>query len=396
MIALVGEVLTPETRLSPGVVLVEGDHIRAVGSPQAVSVPREAERISVPPGSVIAPGMIDLHTHGLYGHDVMGRGLAEAIEHYPRHGVTSFMATTLTLPEERIRASLKSMAKVLAAPPEGARCLGIHLEGPHLSPARPGMATAAWFRPLTWDHFESLQQVAEGWIRMITFAPEEGGAMEVIPRLVESGVTPVIGHSDATFAQVAQAVSLGLNHATHTFNAMRPLHHREPGVVGAVLYFDEIYAQFIADGVHLHPVTIALLLKLKGLERAVLISDSAPLAGLPEGVYTWEDKRILVRQGRCTLEDGTIAGAHALLDTGLRTLVREVGLDLAEALKVATVTPAAAIGLQRKGRLAPGFDADIIVLDENLSVTWSMVEGQVVWEGRGVAAESQRKEEAGR
>ncbi len=309
----------------------------------------------------------------------MGPGLAQAIPRYPQYGVTSFMATTFTLPEDRTNAALEAMAEVLEQPPPGARCLGIHVEGPHLSPARPGMATAKWFQPLTWEIFERLQQQARGHIRMITFAPEEGDAMGVIPQLCRAGVVPVIGHSDATFSQVEEAVALGLAHATHTFNAMRGLHHREPGVVGAVLYFDEIFAEFIADGVHLHPAAIELLLRAKGTDRAILISDSAPVAALPSGEYDWEHERIYVRDGRCELEDGTIAGAHALLDTGVRTLVGKLGLPLGKALVPATCTAADSVGAEAKGRIAPDLDADLVLLDEDLYPVRTLVEGQTVW-----------------
>lgn len=214
---------------------------------------------------------------------------------------------------------------------------------------------------------------------MITFAPECGEAMRVIPRLVEAGVVPVIGHSDATFEQAAAAVRLGLNHATHTFNAMRPLHHREPGVVGAVMHFDEVFAELVGDGIHVHPAAMDILLRVKGLDRVVLISDAAPLAGLPEGEYEWEHKPVLVSGGACTLADGTLAGAHALLDTGVRHLVDAVHLPLADALVPATQTPAASVRLNRKGRLAPGGDADVVLLDESLRPAMTFVEGERAW-----------------
>jgi N-acetylglucosamine-6-phosphate deacetylase len=205
-----------------------------------------------------------------------------------------------------------------------------------------------------------------------------GEAMECIPRLIEAGVVPVIGHSNATFEQVAEAVQLGLRHATHTFNAMRSLHHREPGVVGAVMYFDQIVAQLIADGVHVHPAVMDILLRIKGLERVALVSDTSPLAGLPDGEYEWEHKPLFVRDGSCRLADGTIAGAHALLDSGVRNLVNLVGLPLEQALVPATRVPADVLGL-RKGCLAPGYDADIVLLDGDYRPVFTMLEGEVVY-----------------
>ena len=376
-----GTVYTPDEVIAPGVVFIEGDTITAVGLAGTTPVPPEAELVQAN-GMAVVPGLIDLHIHGLLGHDAMEPGLAHVIHALPAFGVTTFLGTTLTLPRDETFAALETMAAVLDSPPRGAQCLGIHLEGPFLSPARPGMATSEWFEPLTWESFQAFQQAARGYIRMLTFAPEMGEAMACIPRLIEAGVVPVIGHSDATFEQVAQAVRLGLSHATHTFNAMRPLHHREPGVVGAVMYFDEIVAQLIADGVHVHPAVMALLLRIKGLERVALVSDAAPLAGLPDGEYEWEHKPVFVRDGSCRLADGTIAGAHALLDTGVRNLVNLVGLPLERALVPATRVPADVLGL-RKGRLAPGYDVDIVLLDTTLQPTLTIVGGEEVFRRDG-------------
>ncbi|UCC62048.1 MAG: N-acetylglucosamine-6-phosphate deacetylase [Anaerolineae bacterium] len=373
-----GHVYTPDQVFTPGTVLIEGRRIAGVGSADALTVPPQAEVISAA-GMAVVPGFIDLHLHGLMGHDAMGPGLAQVIRELPAFGVTAFLGTTLTLPRDETFTGLESMSKVLDAPPTGARCLGVHLEGPFLSPSRPGMATSDWFEPLTWAGFRTFQQAARGHIRMVTFAPEVGEAMACIPRLIEASVVPVIGHSDATFDQVAQAVQLGLSHATHTFNAMRPLHHRQPGVVGAVMHFDEIVAELIADGVHVHPAVMAILLRAKGLERVALVSDAAPLAGLPDGEYEWEHKPVFVQNGSCCLADGTIAGAHVLLDSGVRNLVNLVGLPLEQALVPATRVPAGVLG-QRKGRLAPGYDADIVLLDSDLQPALTLVGGEIVFE----------------
>ena len=372
-----GTVYTPDAVIASGVVLIEENTITAVGSAGTTPVPPEAKLIEAG-GMAVVPGLIDVHIHGLMGYDAMGPGLAQVIHGLPAFGVTAFLGTTLTLPLDETLAGLEAMAEIIDTPPSGAQCLGIHAEGPFLSTARPGMATPEWFEPLTWESFQVLQREARRHIRMLTFAPEVGKAMECIPRLVEAGVVPVIGHSDATFEQVARAVQLGLSHATHTFNAMRPLHHREPGVVGAVMYFDEIVAELIADGLHVHPAVMAILLRVKGIERVALVSDASPLAGLPDGEYEWEHKPIFVRDGSCRLTDGTIAGAHALLDTGVRNLVRLVGLPLEQALVPATRVPAEVLGL-RKGRLAPGYDADVVLLDEALRLALTIVGGTVTF-----------------
>lgn len=311
MIAIVnGRVHTPDVVLDGGVLLIEDGVISAVGQ---LDVPAHA-RIIDAQGMHVVPGFIDVHIHGLLGHDVMGLKLVDAI-------------------------------------------------------------------PLTWSEFEDFQRAARGHIRMLTFAPEEtGDGPAIIARLSEAGVIPVIGHSDATFAQVTQYVTAGLAHATHTFNAMRGFHHREPGVLGAVLYYDQIVAQLIADGHHVHPAAMALLLRIKGADRVCLISDAAPLAGLPPGEYEWGSATVVVDDGVCRFPNGTLASAAALLDTGVRTLVNQVGLSLREALVPATRVPADVLCI-RKGRLRPGWDADVVLLDEKLQVQLTLVGGQVRYAG---------------
>lgn len=373
-----GKVYTPEKVIENGVVLIDGNKIKALGTQKEVVVPSQAETIDAA-GKAVVPGFVDVHIHGLLGYDCMGSHLADVIPALPAHGVTSFMATTLTLPRAEVVECLHEMAEVLAAPPRGASCLGIHVEGPHLAPSKPGMATAEWVYPLTWEDFQAFQDAAGGHIRMITFAPETGKAMDVIPQLVKAGVVPVMGHTDATFDQIAHAVELGANHATHTYNAMRPLGHREPGVVGAVMFFDQIYGELIADGIHIHPAAMAILLKVKGLDKVVLISDAAPIAALPDGEYEWEHKPVYIKEGRCQLADGTLAGAHALLDTGVRNLVQKVGLPLEQALIPATRAAAASVGAKTKGQLAPGYDADVVLLDRDLMPAMTWVSGEVVW-----------------
>lgn len=373
------ELYTPQQTIPDAVVIIEGEKIVNCGPMAYVPVPNEAERLSLP-GKKVFPGFIDVHIHGLLGRDMFGDGLAEAIQSLPRFGVTSFLATTVTLPTPEIMVRLKRMAEILTNPPTGATCLGIHLEGPHLSPKRPGMANPTWFHPLTLEEFEAFQEASGGNIRMITFAPEEGGSLSLIPYLLSHHVIPVIGHSDASYELVAEAVSLGLAHATHTFNAMPPFHHRTPGVIGAVMAFPQIIAQLIADGHHVHPGAMRALLNAKSPAGVCLVSDAAPFAALPEGEYRWEAYTLVIKDGKCYLPDGTLAGAHALMDDGFRNLINLVGLTPLEASICASQVPARALGLaNRKGRIQPGFDADLIVMDESYRVRLTMIGGRIVW-----------------
>lgn len=373
-----GKVYTPEKILQPGVILVNDGKIQTVGSEHEIKIPPDAVIIDTT-DRIVVPGFIDVHIHGLMGYDMMGKHLADAIPLLPKFGVTSFMATTLTFPRDEILQSLAKMSDVLSSPPKGANCLGFHIEGPHLSAIKPGMSTSSWFYPLTQNDLNAYQNAAGGNIRMITFAPEEGDSMSVIPYLLKNNIVPVIGHSNASFDQVAKAVKLGLKHSTHTYNAMRALNHREPGTVGGVMYFKQIFAELIADGIHVHPAAMDILIRTKGLDRIVLISDSSPFGGMPEGEYEWEYKPLIVKNGICKLANGTIAGAHALIDSGVRNLVKRVGLPLEKALVTATMTPAISVGLKDKGRLVPGFDADIVILNNDLNPIQTIIGGEVLW-----------------
>ncbi len=376
-----GQLFTPQPVVGEGVVLIDEGRIVAAGPVDAVRVPPGSEVIDAG-GRRIVPGLVDVHIHGALGHSCMGAELAEVAAVLPRFGVTAFCATTITAPIGHVQEALEEMAEVIKRRPRGARILGIHLEGPHLSPKRPGMAKADLQHPLTWDEFQRLQEAARGHIHMITFAPEEDRAAELIPRLRELGVVPVIGHSDATFDQVAAWVQTGLAHATHTFNAMRGFHHREPGVLGAVLLYDEIVAQLIADGHHVHPGAMALLWKVKGPERTALISDAIPYAGMPPGEYEWEGYELILDGETCRLADGTLAGATTLLNQDVMTLVRLVGVPFADALTAATRTPARSIGHGAwLGQLAPGFAADVAILEEDGRAWQTWVDGEIVFSG---------------
>lgn len=377
------DLYTPRQVFPAGTLVCEHGRIVHAGVEMPPDLPPATPTLHLP-GRRLLPGLIDLHTHGLLGRDAFGAKLAEVIQLLPRYGVTSFLATTVTLPMEQVLKRLRAMAAVLQEPPAGASCLGIHIEGNFLSPRRSGMARSEWCQPLTVEIFETLQQAAGGWIRMLTFAPEEGQAVEMIPYLRARGVLPSLGHSDATYEQAVQAIQLGMLHATHTFNAMSPLHQRAPGVVGAVLTSPRLIAELIADGIHVHPGAIRLLLQAKGVDGVCLVSDSSPVAGMPDGVYPWEGYTLVVRDGSCRLPDGGLAGAHALLDAGLRSLIHAIGLSPGEAGICTSQVPAGCLDLQdRKGSLLPGWDADVVIFDEHWQVETTLVAGETVYQRAG-------------
>lgn len=379
IIAIVGGIIyAPQGVITSGVLLVSGNKILEVGNSTQVRIPKNAEVIDAE-GSCIIPGLIDLKIHGAMGYDAMGEGLAELIKILPAHGVTSFMAGTLISSRNLIIEQLSVMAKIIERPPKGANCLGIHLEGPYLSKKRSGIANHEYLYPLSLPDFNEFQSVARDHIKLITFAPEDGEAMHCIPSLLKSGVEPVIGHSDSSFDQVKKAVELGLKHSAHVFNSMRPFQHRDPGVVGAIMYFNQIFAELIADGIHVHPVAIDLLIRTKGLDKVILISDAYRFAGLPNGVYNWDDREVYVKNNRCELSDGSLFGGYAFLDEGVRILVNQLNIPIEQAILPATLNAALSIGVVNKGVLAKGYDADLVLLDHHLMPILTIVGGSIVW-----------------
>lgn len=329
----------------------------------------------------VLPGFIDVHIHGAAGADVMDAnraGLATMARFLVTHGVTAFLATTMTAPHAATVAAVKAVAAYCPQQQEGARLLGVHLEGPYISPHFPGAQPATAIRPPNLAEFAEL--AAAGPVRMITLAPEVPGAETLIRAARSRDITVVLGHTNATYEECLVAVELGVSQATHTYNAMSGLHHRHPGTLGAVLSHDDLYAQLIADNIHVHPAGIKILARCKGSERTVLITDAMRAAGMGPGQYDLAGQTVTVADGACRLADGTLAGSILTMDQALRNFIAATGHSLAEAWPTASRTPACSIGLGHEvGSLAPGHRADLVVLDSQLDVVATVVGGEVVY-----------------
>ncbi|QZA33683.1 N-acetylglucosamine-6-phosphate deacetylase [Hydrogenibacillus sp. N12] len=375
--------------------------------------PRVIDARALGPDLVAIPGMIDLHVHGADGADVMD-GTPEALRTIARallrEGTTAFCATTMSASEERLVRALRNVAasfdaaSALAASafssqggakadgrtPEaieqagdrageaGAALLGVHLEGPFLHPDRAGAQPVEALRAPSLAAFRRLNEAAGGRIRLITLAPELPGALELIPELVRAGVVVSVGHTDADYETVVAAADRGARHVTHVFNAMRPLHHRAPGALGAALVDERLTVELIADGVHVHPALFRLVFRAKGTERVVLITDGIRAKGRPDGVYELGGREVTVRCGRATLADGTLAGSVLRMNEALKHLV-DAGIPLTEAVRAATLNPARALGLDgERGALLPGRLADVVLLDGSFAVRMVWVRGRLV------------------
>ena len=339
----------------------------------AESVPEGAEIIDAG-GAYVSAGFIDLHIHGAGGADVMD-ATTEALETISRTllqtGTTSFLATTMTMSTEAIDSALQNV-KIHKEKVSGARILGVHLEGPFINPSRHGAQEVAYIqRPnldLIADHTES--------IRMITLAPEVEGAEAFIRDLTEQypHIILSVGHSDATYDQCKESFGWGVSHATHLFNAMNGYHHREPGIIGAVFESD-VTCDIIPDLVHTHPSALELTYRLKK-DKLILITDAMRAGCMKNGLYDLGGQRVVVKEGKAELEDGTLAGSVLRLNEGLRKMVAHTSMSLVEAVKSVTEIPARKLGIS-KGELRRGYDADIVIFDEDFSIISTVVAGEL-------------------
>lgn len=365
-------IYTPDA-IANGVVLVEDDRILKAGPREGIELPAGAREVRLK-GQSVAPGYIDIHSHGAGGADVT-TGTTESLDivrrTLARFGTTSFYPTTGTAKTEDIRRAVEFLADAVeqsSTPTAMSHPLGIHMEGPYLNPKRRGVHPIDLLVDPTLDAYRYFAEAAKGKLRIMTIAPELTHAPEIIEEMIRNGVQPSMGHTDATFDEADRAVKLGVRQATHMFNAMRPFGHRDPGVIGKVLTDSSVKAELIADGVHVDPKAIELLYQSKGAEGIILISDGISAVGMPDGEYEVVGLQIQVKDGACTY-DGHLAGSIVTLDRAVRNMIQFVGASPAEAIRMATLNTAELMGVSdRKGQLKEGADADLVILDADLNV----------------------------
>jgi len=384
---------TPLVRIEQPLLLVEDGVIVDVTSRTHREAPAASRAVDFPDG-ILAPGFIDIHIHGGAGHDVMegGSNALPAVEELlARHGVTGYFPTTVTAPLDSTLSALARLAEAIetaenhatkgksAARTGGssglrARPLGIHLEGPFISHVRRGVHPSEDLLLPTAAAFDRFWQAARGRIRVMTIAPELPGAIEVIAEAAKRGVCVSLGHSDADLDTARAGVAAGARHATHTFNAMRPLGHRNPGILGEVLTDARLSADIIADGIHLDPAIVELVLNAKGPDTAVLITDATSATGMPDGRYRLGSLDVEVRDGRCT-NGGNLAGSVLTMDLAVRNAMKFAHWDLQQALRLATLNPARVARLEGAGELKAGNPADLLVLSAKGEVRNTIVRG---------------------
>ena len=331
-------------------------------------------------GCYVIPGLIDVHFHGAMGHDfcdASDEGISAIAAYEARRGVTSICPTTMTLPEERLAPIVASVAAHEAAAGE-AGIVGINMEGPFIAPDKVGAQNPAYVRSASLEEFARLQEQAQGLIKLVDVAPEQPGNLEFI-RQVSHDVRVSVAHTCTGYDDACAAFDAGARHMTHLFNAMPALHHREPGPIAAGAERNDVTAEVIADGVHIHPAMVRLAFALFGDDRMILISDSLRACGLGDGEYELGGQQFFVKGNRATIANGSLAGSVSDVMACMRTAVRTMGIPLTSAVKAATVNPARALGLDGKlGAIAPGYQADAVVLDRDLNIKHVVLRGKAL------------------
>jgi N-acetylglucosamine-6-phosphate deacetylase len=376
---------TPLEQIDEPLLLVEDGVIVEVGPRVSRAVPPGVRELDFG-DAILAPGFVDIHIHGGAGHDVMEAdpaGLATVEQLLAKHGVTGYFPTTVTAPLDQTWSALDRLANAIESAAQNpnsrdnrAQPVGIHLEGPFLSHARRGVHPPQNLLLPTVEAFDRFWEAARGHIRLMTIAPELEGAREVIAEATQRGVCVSLGHTNADLETARAAVAAGARHATHVFNAMRPLDHREPGVIGEVLTDSRLTADVIVDGIHLDPVVVELFLKAKGPDAAVLITDAISATGMPDGRYRLGPIEVEVKNGRCEA-GGKLAGSVLTMDRAVRNVMRFAHWDLQQALRLATLNPARVGGLAGRGKIEAGSAADIVVLSPQGEVRSTIIRGEI-------------------
>ena len=371
--ALVGEILTTSGPTRAAVVVRDGKIVDLVRGPRSGDLPEEHREFA----GLLCPGFIDLQINGAFGADIGPDpdAIRTLVTELPTTGVTSFFPTLISSPTERYGEFLAALEE--GAVEDGARVLGAHLEGPFLAPHRKGAHDPTNLRPVDLDFLRRL--LGLGTVRIMTLAPELPNSSKAIELLVEEGAVASAGHTEATYEEITRAAEVGLSLGTHLYNAMRPLAHREPGAVGALLTDDRLRVGIIADGVHVHEAALRLAYRAKGSEGLVLVTDAMAAAGMTPGDYELGGRRVHLEDGAVRLPDGTLAGSALTMDEAVRNAAEFLDISLTEAVRMASEVPASALNLEGKGRIAAGCDADFVLLDARGTVLETIVAGETVY-----------------
>lgn len=380
-------IYTAEGKIENGFVRMTDGVFSEVGEHEP-STSDGIEVLSLSDEYCVLPGFIDLHIHGSHGADTMDAtisSLATMARNLPKEGTTSFLATTITQSIENIEEALENVSNYCTSVQQEAvaEILGVHLEGPFISTERAGAQPHSHIMTPNQTLFDKWQKMSGHRIKLVTTAPELENGMEFVRNLKNQGVVASVGHSDAKYEQVKEAIEQGVTHVTHLYNGMRGLHHREPGVVGAALTHEELLVEMIVDGIHIHPAVVKSTFLAKGASNLVLVTDAMRAKGLNDGTYDLGGQLVNVTDGKALLEDGTLAGSVLTMDQALRNMIEFTGCSLEDIVKMTSENPAKQLGVwNRKGSITVGKDADLTIIDKDLTVVMTICKGKVAYQRR--------------
>ena len=380
MIIKNGNIFGEDGRFHKGYIRVEGMYIKELDREEGPEdlVLEEQETVLDAQGLYVIPGLVDIHMHGCAGYDFCD-GTPKAFEEIARYeaenGVTSIVPATMTLPKERLTQIIEAAGKYMSA--DSTVIKGITMEGPFISEEKKGAQDAQYIASPDKELLAELQKLSQGRIRQVTVAPEVDGAAEFIGE-VSGEMVVSVAHTAADYQQTMAAFEKGANHVTHLFNAMPPLNHREPGVIGAALDYKDVFVELICDGEHVHPAVVRAAFQMFGADRICMISDSMRATGMPAGKYSLGGQPVWVKDGRAVLENGNLAASVCTLYDCLRKAVLKMGIPLEDAVKACTTTPAKSLNLHEDcGRLAVGYSADMLLLDADLKKKYVLKSGKL-------------------
>ncbi len=397
--------ITPFRRERNCSLVLQDGIIHQMGNHKDLAIPKNARKINLE-GKYILPGFIDIHVHGGKGYDFTDdspEAFNTISQFHASRGTTSLLATIYPQPKEEFHRSIQRIRDYCETTGPHRIVEGVHLEGPFLNPEMPGAIRPEYMWPATVESFHELLKVGGQWVRAMTIAPEIPGSMQVLrnaamgnslSHIKPSRPQPLhlsIGHSKAKYEQIAEAIDNGLEGVTHIFNAMPSVHHRKPGILVGTLLRDELFVEVIADAVHVHPAVLQLLLKTKHHDRILLVTDAIRAAGQPDGTYDFSGQKVIVHDNRAYLADSpvTLAGSTLTMDRAVQTMVNDVGMSLEQAAQMASLNAARVLEWKyRRGILTVGKDADIAILNSDLSVYMTIKAGHIVWDSESVAYES--------
>ena len=374
-----GNIVLPDRILRPGHVLVSGEKIAGVFAEGELYGEKGVELVDHG-DAYIAPGLIDIHLHGALGKDVMdcrAESLRAIAEHQAKNGVTGFLGSTMSASLETVIEAVQSI-KEAAKKTFPSQVLGVQIEGPFLSRQKKGAHSASFIRGMTEKDYERLTEAVRGLKSVISLAPEVEENMRFIPRLKKQGFVVAIGHTNATYEQATESIAAGVSLATHLYNAMSGFGHREPGAVGAVLDSDDVTVEVIADGVHVHPAALRLVVAAKGPEKICLVTDSMMATGAGDGIYHWGENEIEVKGARATLRGtGVLAGSVLTLNTAIKNMIDWTGVTVNQSINMASLNPARVLGMEAEyGSIQKGKFANLVVLDREFRVLDTILRGK--------------------